>query len=79
MNIVKKIRIVINNPDNEIRKKQYRFIRESQYAQYQGLNRCMGYLISGYYLYNMDLNCEKFKEYSRKLTNSSSIFKGINF
>jgi hypothetical protein len=38
----KKIRIVINNPDNEIRKEQCKFISESQYAQYQGLNRCMG-------------------------------------
>ncbi|AQS04999.1 hypothetical protein [Clostridium beijerinckii] len=79
MNIVKKIKIIINNPDNEIRKNQYRFIRNSQYAQYQGLNRCMGYLVSGYYSSNMDLNCEKFKEHQRKLTNSSSIFQDIIF
>ncbi|WP_099716607.1 hypothetical protein [Clostridium sp. LS] len=79
MNTVKKIRIIINNPDDEIRKSQYRFIRDSQYAQYQGLNRCMGYLISGYYSNNMDLSCEKFKEHQRRITNSSSIFQGINF
>lgn len=79
MNLVKKIKIVVNNPDNEIRKSQYRFIRDSQYAQYQGLNRCMGYLISIYYCNNMDLNCETFIEQQRKITNSSSIFQGINF
>lgn len=78
MNLVKKIKIVINNPDKEIRKSQYKFIRDSQYAQCQGLNRCMSYLISGYYLNNMDLNSEKFKEHQRSLTNSSNIFRGIN-
>lgn len=79
MNLVKKIKIVINNPDNEIRKSQYRFIRDSQYAQYQGLNRCMGYLMMGYYTNNMDLKSQGFKEHQRTINNSASFFDGINF
>ena len=55
MFIARKIKITINCDDEELRKQQYKFIRDSQYAQYQGLNRCMGYLMSGYYANYMDI------------------------
>jgi hypothetical protein len=60
MNTVKKI--IINNSDYEMRKNQYKFIRDSKYAQYQGINRCTGYLMMGYYANNMDLKSEGSKE-----------------
>ncbi|WP_297425579.1 hypothetical protein [Clostridium sp.] len=79
MNRVIKIKIVVNNDIYEIRKNQYKFIRDSQYTQYQGLNRCMGYLMMGYYANNMDLKSEGFKEHQRTITNSANFFDGINF
>lgn len=79
MNRVIKIKMVVNNDIYEIRKNQYKFIRDSQYAQYQGLNRCMGYLVMGYYTNNMDFKSEGFKEHERTVINSASFFDGINF
>ncbi|AQS18270.1 transposase [Clostridium beijerinckii] len=79
MNRVIKIKLIINNDIYEIRKNQYKFIRDSQYAQYQGLNRCMGYLVMGYYANNMDFKSEGFKEHQKTITNSASFFDGVNF
>lgn len=79
MNTVRKIKVLINNKDEELRKQQYKFIRDSQHNQYLGLNRCMGYLMSGYYSNNMDFKSEGFKEHLKGITNSSMFFEGINF
>ena len=79
MNTVRKIKLVINNDDDKIRKEQYKFIRDSQYAQYQGLNRCMSYLMTGYYNNNMDIKSEGFKEYQKTISNSLYIFNDIAF
>ena len=35
---VRKLKLTIVNEDEELRKEQYKFIRDSQYAQYQALN-----------------------------------------
>lgn len=75
---VRKIKLTIVNEDEEERKEQYKFIRDSQYAQYRGLNRCMGYLLSGYYKCNMDIS-EEFKEHQKTITNSLYIFNDIDF
>ena len=64
MNIVRKVKVIIDNDNEELRKEQYKFIRESQYAQYKGLNLAMGYLLSGYYSSNMDVKSEQFKNYN---------------
>lgn len=79
MNTVRKIRIIIVNDDEDIRKEQYKFIRDSQYAQYLGLNRCMGYLMAGYYFNNMNIKSDEFRELQKGITNSSSFFDGIKF
>ncbi|WP_300902212.1 transposase [uncultured Clostridium sp.] len=79
MNIVKKVKLIIDNDNEELRKEQYNFIRDSQYAQYRGLNLAMGYLLSGYYSSNMDVKSEQFKEHFKTITNSLKIFDGINF
>ncbi|MVX66344.1 hypothetical protein GKZ28_21955 [Clostridium chromiireducens] len=67
MNRVIKIKIIVNNNIYEIRKNQYKFIRDSQYAQYQGLNRCMGYLVMGYYANNMDFEVKDLKNIKEQL------------
>ena len=55
MMIVRKLKLVIVNEDKEQRKEQYKFIRDSQYAQYQALNLGMGYLMAGYLDCNRDI------------------------
>ena len=35
---VRKLKLIIVNENEELRKEQYKFIRDSQYAQYQALN-----------------------------------------
>lgn len=76
---VRKIKLMIVNDDEEKRNEQYKFIRDSQYAQYLGLNRCMGYLMSGYYANCMDIKSESFKEHQNTIKNSLQVFEGINF
>ena len=49
------------NEDKELLKEQYRFIRDSQYAQYRALNLGMGYLMTGYLASNKDIKSEYFK------------------
>lgn len=79
MNITKKIKLTIINNDIDERKKQYKFIRDSIYAQYLGLNRCMGYLMSGYYGNAMDVASEGFKAHQKNLANTLYIFDNIEF
>ena len=74
---VRKLKLTIVNEDKELRKQQYKFIRDSQYAQYQALNLGMGYIMIGYLANNRDIKSEGFKEHQKGLKNSNPIFKGI--
>lgn len=65
--------------DKEKRNKDYKFIRDSQYAQYQGLNILMGELASAYYKSNRDTSSELYKETRKGITNSNPLLKNINF
>lgn len=76
---VRKLKLTIVNEDEELRKEQYKFIRDSQYAQYQGLNRAMAYLMTGYYKSGMKLNSDEFKQCQKNITNSAPFFDGIEF
>ncbi|HFL2423746.1 TPA: RNA-guided endonuclease TnpB family protein [Clostridioides difficile] len=75
---VKKLKLTIVG-EEEKRKEQYKFIRDSQYAQYQGLNLAMGILTSAYLASGRDINSDLFKDSKKSLTNSNEIFNGINF
>lgn len=72
---VRKLKLTIINEDSELRKQQYQFLRDSQYAQYQALNKAMGYLMTGYLTHG--INTEEFKEWKKNLKNSNSIFSDI--
>ena len=74
--LIQKFKIIIDNDNDELRKEQYKFIRDSQYAQYQALNKAMGYISSNFYMYG--LNSDEYKE-AMKVSNSSPIFDNINF
>lgn len=76
---VRKLKLVIINEDKELLKEQYKFIRDSQYAQYRALNLGMGYLMTGYLASNKDIKSEYFKEWQKGLKNSNPIFKDISF
>ncbi|CCL67120.1 RNA-guided endonuclease TnpB family protein [Clostridioides difficile] len=75
---VKKLKLTIVE-EEEKRKEQYKFIRDSQYAQYQGLNLAMGILTSAYLVSGRDIKSDLFKDSQKSLTNSNEIFNGINF
>lgn len=77
--ISRKIKLTILNEDDNLRVEQYKFIRDSQYSQYIGLNRCMGYIMSGYYSNNMSIDSEEFKSYKKTISNSLFIFDDIIF
>lgn len=76
---VRKLQLIIIEENDELRKNKYKFIRDSIYAQYQGLNRCMGYLMSGYYACGMDIKSDEFKAHQKTITNSLNVFNGIEF
>ena len=75
---VRKIKLTIIGTDEE-RKQGYKFIRDSQYAQYQGLNLAMSILSSAYLESNRDIKSDIFKEAQKSLTNSNPIFDNICF
>ncbi|HGM3197827.1 TPA: RNA-guided endonuclease TnpB family protein [Clostridioides difficile] len=75
---VKKLKLTIVE-EEEKRKEQYKFIRDSQYAQYQGLNLAMGILTSAYLASGRDIKSDLFKDSQKSLTNSNEIFDEINF
>ena len=75
---VRKLKLTILGSDEE-RAKGYKFIRDSQYAQYQGLNLAMGLLSSAYLESNRDVKSDTFKNAQKLLTNSNSIFDNISF
>lgn len=75
---VRKFQLVIENENKELKNNQYQFIRDSQYAQYQGLNRYMGYLVSNYYACGMNIKSEEFQS-CRRLSKKAPLFDNINF
>ena len=75
---VRKLKLTVVGTDEE-RKQGYKFIRDSQYAQYQGLNLAMGILSSAYLESNRDIKSDTFKEAQKSLTNSNPIFDNISF
>lgn len=72
---VRKIKLTVINENEEIRKQQYQFIRDSQYAQYRGLNKAVSFLATSFY----NGGFEQLKEAKKQLTNSSPIFEEIEF
>lgn len=74
----RKFQLVIENEDKELKNNQYQFIRDSQYAQYQGLNKFMGYLVSNYYACGMNIKSEEFQA-CRRLSTKAPLFDNINF
>ena len=75
----KKLKLTILGDTKEEINEKYKFIRDSQYAQYQGLNLAMGILASAYLLSGRDIKSEMFENAQKSLTNSNPIFDGINF
>ena len=75
---VRKLKLTIIGTDEE-RAEGYKFIRDSQYAQYQGLNLAMSILSSAYLESNRDIKSDIFKEAQKSLTNSNPIFDNIGF
>ncbi len=75
---VRKLKLTVIGTDEEI-KQGYKFIRDSQYAQYQGLNLAMGILSSAYLESNRDIKSDIFKNAQKSLTNSNPLFEGIAF
>lgn len=58
---VRKLKLTILNDNEEERAEQYKFIRDSQYAQYRALNIGMSFMWAQYELYR-DLKSEEYKE-----------------
>ena len=90
MNLVRKIKIVIINTNDEMQNlseeerkdlisERYKFIRDSQYAQFRGLNFAMGYLTNNLLSNNFDYKCDKYKETFNALKNTNPIFNNIEF
>lgn len=76
---VKKFKLTIVGEDENIRKEKYKFIRDSQYAQYQALNLGMGVLTSAYLESGRDIKSDTFKNAQKSLKNSNPIFTGIQY
>lgn len=70
---VRKLKLTIVG-DEEERKEKYKFIRDSQYAQYQALNVGMGILTNAYLSNNRDIKSEEFKDAQKSLKNSNPLF-----
>ena len=75
---VRKLKLTVVGTDEE-RKQGYKFIRDSQYAQYQGLNLAMSILSSAYLESNRDIKSDIFKNAQKSLTNSNPLFEEIAF
>ena len=76
---VRKVKLIVNSEDSEEINRTYKIIRDSMYAQYQGLNRCMAYLLSGYYANGMDIKSDGFRNHMKTIKNTLNIFDDINF
>lgn len=79
LRMVKKVRLVPIGETKEERNEVYKFIRDSQYAQYQGLNKAMSVLTNAYLVSGGDVKSETFKEAQKSLKGSNPIFEGIEF
>lgn len=76
---VRKLKLIITNEDKKIINEKYTFIRNAQYAQYQGLNLAMSILTNAYLSSNRDIKSDMFKDAQKSLTNSNILFKDIPF
>ena len=76
---VRKLKLTILGTEEE-KKEKYQFIRDSQYAQYQGLNISVAYL-GGLYLEYRDFKNKEYLERKKtfKFNKSNPKFEGINF
>ncbi|WP_054741669.1 RNA-guided endonuclease InsQ/TnpB family protein [Cellulosilyticum ruminicola] len=72
---VRKLKIMVLCDDESKKNEQYKFLRDSQYAQYLGLNRAMSFLAKEY----LSGDKERFKEAKKKLTNTCECYQNINF
>lgn len=77
--MVKKVKLVPIGETKEERNEVYKFIRDSQYAQYQGLNKAMSVLTNAYLVSGGDIKSDTFKEAQKSLKGSNPIFNGIEF
>ena len=75
----RKLRVYIFEENDEARKAKYKYLRDSMYAQYLGLNACMGYLMAGYYNNDRDIKSKGFEEWQKGVKNSAEFFSGIEF
>lgn len=77
--LTRKIQIYPVGDKDEVNR-AFKFIRDSQYAQYQAMNLLMGQLAGKFYACGRDLNNEEFKEYRKQIMrNTNPIFEGIEF
>ncbi len=76
---VRSLQLVVVEEDKNKKNESYQMIRDSIYAQYRGLNKCMGFLASEYYACNGDFTSERFKNAKKSLTNSILLLQNINF
>lgn len=76
---VRKLKLTIIEENDEIKKEKYKFIRDSIYAQYQGLNLAMSKLSNAFFLSGRDLKSDLFKDTNKNLKNSDPIFDEIEF
>lgn len=77
--LTRKLKLCVINEDENVRKENYKFIRDSQYAQYQLLNRYMSYVVSELYQSGMDIKSDRYKK-ALKVSQSSDLFNdGITY
>lgn len=77
--LTRKLKLCVIDEDENVRKENYKFIRDSQYAQYQLLNRYMSYVVSELYQSGMDIKSDRYKK-ALKVSQSSDLFNdGITY
>ena len=60
--LTRKLKLCVIDENENVRKENYKFIRDSQYAQYQLLNRYMSYVVSELYQSGMDIKSDRYKK-----------------
>lgn len=71
LTLTRKIQLYPIGDKDEINR-VYTFIRDGQYAQYQGLNLLMGQLVGKFYECNRDIKSEEFKEAQKNILKGSN-------
>ena len=71
--LTRKLKLCVIDENENVRKENYKFIRDSQYAQYQLLNRYMSYVVSELYQSGMDIKSDRYKK-ALKVSQSSDLF-----